>query len=70
MNDELIKDNLKLIKSTLPDQNNCPKTVKAIYDYILKERVLIVFIFARYVKNVWLLINAIYDALKTFILLY
>ena len=38
MNDASIKDQLKLFKSTLPSPNNCPKSVNAVYDYILKDR--------------------------------
>jgi hypothetical protein len=38
MSDEGAKDYLKLIKSTLPTPNKCPGSIKAIYDYILKDR--------------------------------
>jgi hypothetical protein len=38
MNDASIKDQLKLFKPTLLSSNNCPKSVNAIYDFILKDR--------------------------------
>ena len=38
MSDKAVKDYLTIMKTTIPAPYKCPRTIKAIYDSILKER--------------------------------